>query len=125
MTERSWQERINEIFATTAPPEANAETMTVYLRHLRANLEHPCYLMQTHEETLRAEPLLLLDLAGDVDPEQGILARVCRSSDGREFTMPLSELECCEDSSPNSDLVEDFSRWFMYTMLRRMSGFEV
>ena len=124
MPDRSWQDRINELFATTAPPDANTETMTAYLRHLRTHLEHPCYLMQTHEENARFEALLLLDFVGEVDPERGILARICRSSDGREYTLPLAELECCEDHSPNSELVEDFSRWFMYTMLRRMSDFE-
>jgi hypothetical protein len=124
MPHDSWQERINELFATTTPPDADAETMSAYLRHLRTRIEHPCYLIQAHEDSARFEALLLLDFDENVDGERGIMARVCRSSDGHELDVPLAELECCDESSPNNILVEDFTRWFMHTLLRRMSGSE-
>ncbi|MEF8822997.1 MAG: hypothetical protein V5A14_03420 [Desulfohalobiaceae bacterium] len=124
MEHGNWQERINELFATTTPPDADAETMTVYLRHMRSRIEHPCYLIQAQEDSARFEALLLLDFDEEVDDEQGIMARVCRSSDGRVLDVSLAELECCDDSSPNNVLFEDFTRWFMHTLLRRMSGSE-
>jgi hypothetical protein len=122
MPHLSWKERINELFGTSRPPEANPETMAVYLRYLRAHMEHPCYLIQAQEDSALFEALLLNELGEEIDADRGIMAKVSRSSDGREFTLPLAELECCEDDTRNSELVEDFTRWFMHTMLRRMSG---
>ena len=121
----NWKERINELFDTARPPDANQETMAVYLRYLRTHMQHPCYLIQAQDESARFEALLLHELDEEIDSDRGILARVSRSSDGREFTLPLAELECCEDDTLNSELVEDFARWFMHTMLRRMSGHEL
>jgi len=124
MQHGTWQDRINELFATSAPPDANAETMPVYLRHLRTRIEHPCYLIQAQEDSARFEALLLLEFEEEILEHRGIMAKVCRSSDGREFALPLAELECCDEDSPNNELVEDFTRWFMHTMLRRLSGSE-
>jgi hypothetical protein len=85
-------------------------------------MEHPCYLIQAQEDSSRFEALLLLDFVEEIDGEQGIMVRVSRSSDGKEILLPLAELECCDEDSSNSELVEDFTRWFMHTLLRRMSG---
>jgi hypothetical protein len=122
MSDRSWQDRINHLFETESPPDADTETMSLYLRHIRNRMEHPCYLIQAQEDSSRFEALLLLDFVEEIDGEQGIMVRVSRSSDGKEILLPLAELECCDEDSSNSELVEDFTRWFMHTLLRRMSG---
>ena len=121
MQESSWRERINTLFGTPEPPMADKETMSQYLSYLRSRIEHPCFLILAQEESACFEALLLVDFEEEIDEEEGILAKVLRSSDGKEFRLPLVQLDCCRESSPNSQLLDDFGRWFMHTLLRRMN----
>ncbi len=120
MRHSGWKDRINALFQTQIPPEVDTENMGLYLRYMRERIRHPCYLVQSQEDETGFDALLVLELLEEVDAEQGILVRVSRSSDGRELVLPLAQLECCQEGSSNSELVDDFGRWFMFALLKRM-----
>jgi hypothetical protein len=46
-------------------------------------------------------------------PVEDIAAHVRRQSDGKEFVLGLAELKAVDESSPNHDLLDDYSVFFV------------
>lgn len=112
------------------------------LAHLQANLRFPCEVtgnqefqweerysegewdIGEHQRLIETQPshtqsYQLLSINGDdwskwmMFPAEDIAARVRRISDGREFVLGLCELEVAEEDSPNTQLLDDYSYWFV------------
>lgn len=54
----------------------------------------------------------LLGFDNDTDEEYGIIARVRRLSDRKQFFLPLAELEATDKKSENYQLLDDYAVWF-------------
>jgi hypothetical protein len=48
-----------------------------------------------------------------LEVEWDILVDVRRTSDGKRFTIPLSELEAVDETSQNYQLLNDYTVWFV------------
>ncbi|HEY9810162.1 MAG TPA: hypothetical protein V6D13_12605 [Halomicronema sp.] len=106
-----------------------------YLKYLDSNLEKPFHLT-SREEFLWEEEYLYggsskkeyeklkktLPCYTDTfkflafektDEDGGILVNVQRVTDKKVFTMPLCDLQTTLDTSPNHQLIEDYSVWFI------------
>ena len=49
----------------------------------------------------------------EADPDDGIVAVVQRTSDRKEFSLPLADLEARVKESKNYQLLDDYSVWFV------------
>ncbi|MFM7580975.1 MAG: hypothetical protein ACKO5Q_29095 [Microcystaceae cyanobacterium] len=113
----------------------NEETMAIYGQYLIANLVHPCYLtgsedfsweerfvfgymsQKEHSEIRKKrasylDTFRLIELIGDLNRWGELGAKVKRMEDGKMFELSLSELEVTDCSSPNYQLLNDYSFWF-------------
>lgn len=48
-----------------------------------------------------------------IDQNYGIIVTVSRTSDDKNFDIPLVDLEACDENSNEHVLVEDYSMWFV------------
>lgn len=135
--------RIKSIFNLDEIPDVTEEHLENYLKWLKSKLTFPCILTgiesmgyfsweeryefgygsKREYEKLKKErgsftqsyELKTLDHAkveaadGDID----ILAPVVRVSDGKRFTIPLSELQAEDHSSENYQLLNDYTVWYV------------
>jgi hypothetical protein len=53
----------------------------------------------------------LIELMDDIDEEYGIIAKVRRVTDKKQFELPLWYLECADASSKSYELISDYSFW--------------
>ena len=127
--------RIAKILGSKAVPSANQKTLQAYRDYLKASLEFPCHLTgiedfpweeryvfgfgskAEYERLKKTQPsysdtfeLLSLD---EIDADYGIMARVKRVSDKKEFALPLADLEATDEGSKNYQLLDDYSVWFV------------
>jgi hypothetical protein len=49
----------------------------------------------------------------EAQANDGILVEVRRVSDQKKFTLPLADLEAADEGSPNYQLLDDYSVWFV------------
>lgn len=112
------------------------ENLGLYLRYLKENLAFPCLLTGTedfpweeryvfgfgdkkeYEELKKTNPsytdTFSLHGSENIALEAGrIYATVERVSDKKRFVLPLEDLEAKGKKSPNRQLVEDYSCWFV------------
>ncbi len=118
-------------------PHVNAVTLSTYLNYLKAHLQLPClvrgiesigyfgweerfefgYGSKAEYERLRQEFGSLKDefeleaFEGKIEPGWDMLIKVRRTSDGKHFTIPLSELEAVDENSDNAVLLNDYTVW--------------
>jgi hypothetical protein len=52
-------------------------------------------------------------LEKDIDKGYGILANVKWKGDNKYFTLPLADLQDKDEQSKNSQLLDDYSVWFV------------
>jgi hypothetical protein len=127
--------RIAKILGSKSVPRVNKKTLRPYCDYLKASLEFPCLLTgiedfpweeryvfefgskAKYERLKKKQPsytdtfeLLSLD---EVDAHYGIIARVRRVSDKKEFGLPLADLEATDEESKNYELLDDYSVWFV------------
>ncbi|MEZ4525758.1 MAG: calcium-binding protein [Desulfobacterales bacterium] len=55
----------------------------------------------------------LLSFSEDFDEDEGLCAEVRRISDGKKFTLPLADLKTVEKNSKNSQLLDDYTVWYV------------
>src|SRR4051812_14871317 len=130
------EKRIAAIFSAPQPPDLTFETLTRYYHYLEAHLQKPCQVTgieafnweeryvfgdgskQAYEQERRTKAAAkdifeLVKLDAEVDDMYGILAHVRRSADKRRFQLPLSDLKATDQATPNYELLDDFSVWFV------------
>jgi len=112
------------------------QTLVVYLKFLKENIEHPFYLTGIQKfiwekyyvsgpgnkkqynrmKKIRPSYTDIFHLNGfneKIDPADGILVDVQRVSDDKEFTLPLLDLEPIEKASINCQRIDDYHTWFV------------
>jgi len=122
-------------------PEADVteETLNKYFLHLNSKVIQPCELtgMQNfaweepyvlggrnkkeYEQLKKTHPSYTdkYDLLQILNPDEcdndsyGLLVKVCRVSDKKQFILPLSDLETTDKVSINHQLFDDYSYWFV------------
>jgi len=130
--------RIREILEIEEGERARVseETLKRYREYLKANLELPCLITgvrdfkwegyyifgpgskKEYEEFKTTQPsykdhFKILRIFEDrFDGFRGILVRVRRIPDRRQFDLPLVDLEAVDKESSNAQLLEDYSSWF-------------
>ena len=112
----------------------NMEKQKKYFEYLIKKIEKPC-LLTGMEDFEWEDPYLfggwiqkeyaklkltqpsytdqfeLLGFVDEVDDWKGILVKVKRVADNKEFVLPLWDLKVIDDKSPNYLLVSDYSSW--------------
>jgi hypothetical protein len=129
-------QRIANIFGTKDVPDVDTETLERYFDHLKQHLEFPCQLTgiedfdweeyyvigpgskEEHACLRKTRPSYmdiyeLLRFEDDVDPDYGIFVHVRRVSDKKTFVLPLADLEATKKKSPNYQLLDDYTVWFV------------
>ncbi len=53
----------------------------------------------------------LIELMDDIDEEYGIIAKVRRVTDKKQFELPLWDLGCTDENSKEYELISDYSFW--------------
>jgi hypothetical protein len=112
-----------------------ARTVKKYLDYLKEHVELPCQLTgmedfpweeryvfgygskKEYEELKKTNPSYtdtfeLLRFA-DANPNDGILVEARRVSDNKKFTLQLDYLQATDEDSPNYQLLDDYSTWFV------------
>ncbi len=120
-------------------PFVDADTLPTYLNYLEEHLQLPClvkgiesigyfgweerfqfgYGTKAEYERIRQEHSSLKDefelnaLEGEIEPEWDMWANIRRTSDGKRFTIPLSELEAVDENSDNAVMLNDYTVWIV------------
>ena len=122
------QDDIDDIFRSD-------ENLQVYLEYLKNNVEHPClvtgmedfpweekYVLgygdkKEYEELKKTNPsytdtftLTKFELVPELER---IFATIERVTDKKQFSLPLEDLEAKSKKSPNYQLLEDYSYWYV------------
>lgn len=115
--------------------DVNVKKLTKYLEYLKQNIKLPCRVTgreefvweeeyvfgsgskKEYEKLKKTHPsytdtFTILQFEDVFDLDEGIVARVLRSSDKKEFLLPLADLEACDESSPNYEFLDDYGMWF-------------
>ncbi len=113
--------------------------MSTYLNYIKAHLQLPClvrgiesigyfgweerfqfgYGNKAEYERLRQKYGSLEDefeltaLEGKLQPGQDMMVKVKRTSDGKRFIIPLSELEAVDENSDNAVMLNDYTVWIV------------
>ncbi|MEW6730616.1 MAG: SEC-C metal-binding domain-containing protein [Acidobacteriota bacterium] len=116
--------------------DVTKKTIKTYLTYLKQNITLPCELTgiedfdweeryvfgygskKEYEELKKTHPSYtdeynLLSFQDDIDVDTGILVKVQRISDKKQFTLPLADLEATNEQSHNYQLLDDYSVWFV------------
>lgn len=133
------EQRILQVFDAEEVPPVEADTLRTYFNYLKENLEVPCLLTgiesmgyfsweeryefgygsKADYERLRQErgsyrdQYALETFEATLDVDWDILVKVRRTSDGQRFTVPLSELKAVDETAENSQLLNDYTVWFV------------
>ena len=122
------QDDIDDIFRSD-------ENLQTYLEYLKNNVEHPCLVTgmedfpweekyvfgygdeEEYEELKKTNPsykdtFTLLEF--ELIPEaERIFATIERVTDKKPFSLPLEDLEAKSKKSPNYQLLNDYSYWYV------------
>lgn len=131
--------RLLQIFGTEEIPQVDAATLQTYFAYLKDRLEVPCLLKgiesighfgweerfafgygsKAEYERMRQErgsyrdQYELKDFAATLEDDWDIVVNVTRPTDGKRFTIPLSELEAVDRTSANYELLNDYTVWMV------------
>jgi hypothetical protein len=112
----------------------NEENLNTYFDYLQKNLQKPFIVTgsevfsweekytfggwskKEYEEEKKTKPshsdkFQFMELYEEIDDSVGILAKVKRISDKRQFELPLWDLKCEDKNSKNYVLISDYSSW--------------
>lgn len=127
--------RISKIFRVQNI-DVSRENLIKYLDYLKQNLHFPCYVTgiedfeweegyvigegskKEYARLKKTQPsytdtFTITRLEDLVLQEDDIFVKVERVGDCRTFTLPLSDLESVDASSPNNQLLDDYAVWFI------------
>lgn len=119
--------------------EVNSKKLNRYLKFLKQEIQMPCYLtgneefmweedylfgdgsQKEYENLKKTKPsytdvFVLMQFAEKTSELDGVLVEVQRVSDQKIFILPLADLEITDENTPNYELVEDYSMWFLNYM---------
>lgn len=109
--------RLRRVFGTREAPEVTEDSLALFQEFLRNWLEEPCFVFVAQEDGAPFEALELLEVSEEFDVEQGLLATVRRTSDSKQFELPLAQLECPVEDATNHELIDDYCQWFVRSFL--------
>jgi hypothetical protein len=115
--------------------EVSDESLGMYRSYLRENIKLPCdltgiedfrweeyYILgpgdkKEYEELKKTQPsyqdvFTFISFDDQIDDE-GLMAKVTRISDRKQFILPLADLKATDKKSPNYRLINDYSVWFI------------
>lgn len=130
-----FETRISQIFRVQ-DIDVSRENLMKYLDYLKQNLHFPCYVTgiedfeweegyvigegskKEYARLKKTQPsytdtFKITRLEDLVFQEDDIFVNVERVGDCRKFTLPLSDLESVDASSPNNQLLDDYAVWFI------------
>ena len=136
---REQEQRIGEVVGVDKDGdfvEVNDQTLAAYKSHLRNQLEFPVKLTGTedfsweeyyiigpgskkeHDRLRKTKPSYLdtyelLEFQDEVDSWAGLKVSVKRLEDGRQFVLPLGDLQARDENSNNYQLINDYVVWFV------------
>ena len=116
--------------------EVSEESSSKYMDFLNRSIELPCQLTgiedfpweeyyvfgpgnkKEYEKLKQQQPSYtdifnLISFENDLDENNGILVKVERLSDSKEFILSLADLKSTDDGSKNYQLLNDYSVWFV------------
>ncbi|MCU0540704.1 MAG: hypothetical protein MUE44_00780 [Oscillatoriaceae cyanobacterium Prado104] len=131
---KEFESRISKIL-NAKNIDVNVKKLTKYLEYLKQNIKFPCrvtgreefiweeeYLFgggskKQYEKLKKTQPsytdtFAISQFEDAFDTDEGIIVKVQRLSDKKEFILPLVELEASDNNSPNDRLLDDYSTWF-------------
>jgi hypothetical protein len=135
-------QRILSVLGVSSEEEADVtdDTLETYFDYMRQNLSMPCTLTgiedmgcfgweeyytwgpgskREYNKLKKSRPSYTdeYELLGfhedELYEDEGILVHVKRTSDGKKFTLSLSDLEDTDKQSRNAQLVNDYVTWFV------------
>lgn len=127
--------RVMAILETDAP-EVDEASLRKYHAYLDIHLQKPCMLTGTedfrweeyyvlgpgskkeYEQLKKTRPSYtdeyeFICINSEIDRDHGIFVDVTRTSDKRRFSLELGTLQCMDEHSPNFQLIDDYSYWFV------------
>jgi hypothetical protein len=133
--------RLLQVFNEEEIPGVNAATLQTYFDYIKERIEVPCLLTgiesmgyfgweerfefgygrKAEYEQLRKErgsyhdqyELEEFEAVIEDDWDSDIMVKVKRTTDGKRFTIPLSELEAVDQASANYVLLNDYTVWMV------------
>ncbi|NJK65809.1 MAG: hypothetical protein HC789_21060 [Microcoleus sp. CSU_2_2] len=132
---KKFENKISQIL-NTKDIDVGVRNLLKYLEYLKANLKLPCNVTgredfpweeeyvagsgskKEYERLKKTQPsytdtFLMSRFKDSVHPEDGIFVSLQRISDKKEFLLPLVDLKISEASSPNNQLLDDYTTWFV------------
>ena len=74
-----------------------------------------------HEKLRKTKPsyldtFKLIKFEDEIDESVGLLVKVRRTSDKKQFVLPLADLKATNENHPDYQLLDDYSVWFVNWM---------
>lgn len=112
------------------------ESLAVYRPYLQQHIVIPCELTgsedfrweefyilgpgdkKEYEELKKTRPsysdvYMFISFDEQIEDREGLMAKVKRISDRRQFVLPLADLKATNKKSPNYQLIDDYAVWFV------------
>jgi hypothetical protein len=132
---KKFENKISQIL-NTKDIDVGVRNLLKYLEYLKENIKLPCnvtgredfpweeeYVSGTgskkeYERLKKTKPsytdtFLMSRFKDSVHPEDGIFVSLQRLTDKKEFLLPLVDLKTSDASSPNNQLLDDYTIWFV------------
>ncbi|HBG04404.1 MAG TPA: hypothetical protein DDY22_02335 [Geobacter sp.] len=112
------------------------QSLTAYRTHIQNSIEFPCdvtgredfpweeiYIYGSgdkneYAELKKSQPsytdiYTFMSFDNQIDDKNGLMVKVKRLSDSKEFVLPLADLKVTGTTSSNHELVHDYAVWFV------------
>jgi hypothetical protein len=132
---KKFENKISKILKTK-DIDVGVRNLLKYLEYLKENIKLPCnvtgredfpweeeYVIgsgskKEYERLKKTQPsytdtFLMSWFKDSVHPEDGIFVSLQRLTDKKEFLLPLVDLKTSDASSPNNQLLDDYTIWFV------------
>jgi hypothetical protein len=115
--------------------EVSDESLEMYRSYLQKNIKRPCQLTgiedfsweeyyilgpgdkNEYEELKKTQPsyqdVYTFISFDDQVEDEGLMVKVIRISDRKQFVLPLADLKATDKKSPNYRLIDDYAVWFV------------
>lgn len=133
---KNHEKRIEQIFNKFDDLSRRLETLVYYKSYLEANLKFPLRITgiedfdweefyifgpgnkREYEMLKKTQPsytdiFSMSRIDSYYDEDYGLFAKVTRLTDKKRFQLPLAEMKAVEKKSPEYQLLEDYSVWFV------------
>lgn len=112
------------------------ESLVAYRSYIQGNIVFPCEL--TGREDFRWEEIYVfgpgdkneyaelkktqpsytdtytfMSFDDQIDDKDGLMVKVKRISDNKQFVLPLADLKVIDNNSPNHQLIHDYAVWYV------------